>query len=315
MILYYLIFMLGLLLGYFLRHPAAAQGSYWGMVISGNLLIACFGMQMTSAQEVRQSLPGDMLAAAMIALSAVIGSLLVSFIFIWAVRKWMPCPITADEPSGVAPGRVSLRAWRATLISLGLLVLGMAGGTRIRVPHSEAWISGLLLVMILAVGMMSGHELPAVGRRQEGQPVARASRILFLGLPVAVIIGTLLFSAFSGLFQKYRWSDCMLCAAPLGWQTLGGPLVQKLRNARLGNIAFLANMFRDVISLLAIPMVSRKGYALLKLAPGGVSTMDILLPGIMAASPPRNLIYAMWVGASCSFWAPILIYLIATVFA
>ena len=315
MIVYYLIFMLGLLLGYVLRHPSAAKAACLVMVVSGNLLIALFGMQMTSAREVRQSLPGDMLAAALISLSAVIGSVLVSFGFVWAVRNRMPCPLAVDEPSGTAPGRMIFRAWRATLISLGLLAVGMVGGARLRIPHADAWINGLLLVMITAVGMMSGHECGMIGRRQEERQMSRASLTLFFGLPVTVMIGTLAFSALSGLFLKYRWSDCMLCAAPLGWQTLGGPLVRKLRNVQLGNIAFLVNMFRDVISLLAIPMISRRNYALLKITPGGVSTMDILLPGIMASSPPRNLVYAMWVGASCSFWAPILIYLIAKVFA
>jgi uncharacterized membrane protein YbjE (DUF340 family) len=314
-IFYYLIFVLGLLAGYVLRHSLAARIACLVMVVSGNMLIALFGMQMTNAPEVRQSLPGDLLAAVLIALSAVIGSVLVSFGFIWAVRNWLPCPATADEPSGAAPGRMNLRAWRATSISLGLLALGMAGGTQMRMPHSDAWINGLLWVMIAAVGMMSGHELCAIGRRREGRQMSRASLLLFFGLPATVIVGTLAFSACAGLFLQYRWSDCMLCAAPLGWQTLGGPLVQKLRNARLGNIAFLVNMLRDVVSLLTIPMVGRGNYSLLKITPGGVSTMDILLPGIMAASPPRNLVYAMWVGASCSFWAPILIYLIARVFA
>jgi uncharacterized membrane protein YbjE (DUF340 family) len=90
-------------------------------------------------------------------------------------------------------------------------------------------------------------------------------------------------------------------------------MVQELRGVRLGNVAFLANMFRDVVALVMIPLVSRGRYLLLGVTPGGVSSMDILLPGIMAASGLQSLMYAMWVGASCSFWAPILIYLIAKV--
>ncbi|OQC28643.1 MAG: hypothetical protein BWX70_01770 [Verrucomicrobia bacterium ADurb.Bin070] len=97
----------------------------------------------------------------------------------------------------------------------------------------------------------------------------------------------------------------------MGWQTLGGPMVQELRGRPLGNVAFLVNLFRDVVSLLMIPLVSRRGYALLGVTAGGVSSMDILLPGILAVSGRQVLIYAMWVGASCSFWAPLLIYLIA----
>jgi uncharacterized membrane protein YbjE (DUF340 family) len=53
-------------------------------------------------------------------------------------------------------------------------------------------------------------------------------------------------------------------------------MVQELRGRPLGNVAFLVNLFRDVVSLLMIPLVSRRGYALLGVTAGGVSSMDIL---------------------------------------
>ena len=125
--------------------------------------------------------------------------------------------------------------------------------------------------------------------------------------------GTLLFSAGAGLLTDYRWSECMLCAAPMGWQTLGGPMVQDLRGPRLGNLAFLTNMIRDIVSLLMIPLISRGRQAWLGVTPGGVSTMDVLLPGILKASGPQCLFQAVWVGGSCSLWAPFLIHLVARV--
>lgn len=116
------------------------------------------------------------------------------------------------------------------------------------------------------------------------------------------------------VFLNYRWSECMLCAAPMGWQTLGGPLIQELRGPQLGNLAFLTNMFRDIVALLLIPMISRGRHAWLGVTPGGVSTMDVLRPVILAASGSQSLFQAVWVGGSCSLWAPFLIHLIARVF-
>ena len=88
-------------------------------------------------------------------------------------------------------------------------------------------------------------------------------------------------------------------------------MIQELRGPQLGNLAFLTNLFRDIVALLLIPLISRGRYAWLSVTPGGVSTMDVLLPGVLAASGPQSLFQAVWVGASCSLWAPFLIHLIA----
>jgi uncharacterized membrane protein YbjE (DUF340 family) len=194
-------------------------------------------------------------------------------------------------------------------ISLSLLLVGITVGVVVPAVPVELPIKVFLLLMILAVGFQSARELKTLST---GPSASRGVALfVLLALPVAVMAGTLCFCAGAGLFLKYGWRDSMLCGAAMGWQTLGGPMVQELRGLQLGNVAFLTNMFRDVFSLLLIPLVSRRGYELLGVTPGGVSSMDILLPGIMAASGRHVLLYAMWVGASCSFWAPILIYLIA----
>jgi uncharacterized membrane protein YbjE (DUF340 family) len=61
-------------------------------------------------------------------------------------------------------------------------------------------------------------------------------------------------------------------------------------------------------------MISRGRHAWLGVTPGGVSTMDVLRPVILAASGSQSLFQAVWVGGSCSLWAPFLIHLIARVF-
>jgi uncharacterized membrane protein YbjE (DUF340 family) len=41
--------------------------------------------------------------------------------------------------------------------------------------------------------------------------------------------------------------------------------------------------------------------------------MDVLLPGILASSGSQHLFQAVWIGGSCSLWAPFLIHLVAKV--
>lgn len=315
MIIYYLVFLIGMPPGYVISDPRKARLAYWVMVGCGYALIALLGMQMAAAPEVRRSLPCDLLAAALIALFAAIGSVLVALLFIWGVQTIFARQEPAAASEAIQPAAPHLprgHIWRPTGIAFGLLFLGMLCGTLLPAANLGMLIRICLLTMILAVGIQSGYELRIyMQQRPQDRPTTPSARILFLGLPIAVMAGTLVCSAGTGFFLPFRWSDCMLCAAPMGWQTLGGPMIQDLRGPRLGQVAFLTNMFRDVISLLLIPLISRKRFTLLSVTPGGVSTMDILLPSIMAASGRQSLVYAMWIGACCSFWAPVLIYLIA----
>jgi uncharacterized membrane protein YbjE (DUF340 family) len=216
---------------------------------------------------------------------------------------------TANCHPAAPGGRLISARYLPVTISLSLLLVGIVVGVVVPAVPVEVPIKIFLLLMILAVGVQSTRELRTLSTDHSSS--RGVALFVLLALPVAVMMGTLCFCAGAGLFLKYGWRDSMLCGAAMGWQTLGGPMVQELRGLQLGNVAFLTNMFRDVVSLLLIPLVSRRGFELLGVTPGGVSSMDMLLPGIMAASGRHVLLYAMWVGASCSFWAPILIYLIA----
>jgi uncharacterized membrane protein YbjE (DUF340 family) len=323
--IYYLIFFMGLLSGALIRRPRLFDVAHGVLVGCGYLLITLFGFQMASSFLCGDSQWADVVSAGVLAVCAATGSVVFSWLFIWLTRRTIggspqsrpPVCGPALELEGEAVlsrlGRdsstvISARYLPVT-ISLSLLLVGIAVGAVVPAVPVELPIKIFLLLMILAVGVQSTRELRTLST---GESASRGVALfVLLALPVAVMAGTLCFCAGAGLFLKYGWRDSMLCGAAMGWQTLGGPMVQELRGLQLGNVAFLTNMFRDVVSLLLIPLVSRRGYELLGVTPGGVSSMDILLPGIMAASGRHVLLYAMWVGASCSFWAPILIYLIA----
>ena len=316
MIVYYLVFLAGVAPGYLLRHPRLERVAYAVMAVSGNTMVALYGLKIASAREFRQALPVEIFSATLIALLAAVGSVLVALAFVRVVhglaRVHGEPSARAPAPSAAEPSR--WRAWRVTGLSVALFCIGGLGGRLLPVLQVDAVLRILLLIMITAVGVQSGQALRAfVQHREQRPPAARSARVIFFGLPVFIMAGTLLFSAGAGLVLNYRWSECVLCAAPMGWQTLGGPMIQDLRGPQLGNLAFLTNMIRDIVALLLIPLISRGRHAWLGVTPGGVSTMDVLLPGILAASGRQHLFQAAWVGASCSLWAPFLIHFIARV--
>ena len=70
MIVYYLVFLAGVAPGYLLRHPRLERLAYAVMAVSGNAMVALYGLKISSAREFRQALPLEILSAMLIALLA-----------------------------------------------------------------------------------------------------------------------------------------------------------------------------------------------------------------------------------------------------
>lgn len=306
---YYAVFFIGAIPGLFLRGRTVAKFSEITMLLTGLILVVLFGAQFTASEILRDSMARDMTAAVVLAVAAAFGSVALTFAFVAGLLRTNSCRkgVLSHGPTRRKAAGMTIRMWGP----LGFFTLGMLIGYMTGHDPSDACIKVVLFILIGAVGVQSGMEVRLLQRERES--LTRRSLILFAGLPVAVIGGTLLLSALMTVFLPLTWLECMLVVAPMGWQTLGGPLVMELRSVRLGNLAFLVNMFRDIVSLMIIPVVCRGRYGILGVAPGGVSTMDILLPVVTASAGKEYLIHAMWVGACCSFWAPILIWLISEV--
>lgn len=193
------------------------------------------------------------------------------------------------------------------LIVLGMIVGALYGGIETAVP-----VYIILHSMVFFIGVQVARQLQKQ-KRIKGRQQFRFSAvhaIYLVGIPSSVIVGTIFFTSLAGLLLGMGWKDGALCGAPLGWQTLGGPVVQEFRGVRVGSLVFIVNFLRDCISLLIIPLLAMGKLPLLAITPGGVSSMDILLPSIVKTVGRRGLIPAVWIGACCSFWAPILLLII-----
>lgn len=266
-------------------------------------LILTFGGLLSAHPALKASLLDDLLKAGLIAAMAILGSVVLTLLLIISLK---PAPTSGQ---GVSPN-----PWPRVGCSFAVLFLGVWVGWLFPSTPFEAMVHPFLYAMIICVGILSAQQV--VELRKNGQLGGRPSLgwlVLMILLPTMIMAGSLLFPYIAGMVWDGKGGLFSLCAAPMGWQTLGGPLVRDLQGERWGQIAFLTNMFRDVLALLIIPLISRKPWAWLALAPGGVSTMDILLPTVLASGGKPLMPQALWVGACCSVWAPILTFLSAKV--
>ncbi len=125
-------------------------------------------------------------------------------------------------------------------------------------------------------------------------------------IPLSVVIGTLLGSVVSSFFLKLSIFETAAVGAGLGWYSLSAIELSK-HSAELGTIAFLANVSREVIALIVIPIIATKIGHIEAIAPAGATSMDTSLPVITKATSGSISILAFFSGVILSILVPILV--------
>ncbi|MCL4426688.1 MAG: lysine exporter LysO family protein, partial [Firmicutes bacterium] len=83
----------------------------------------------------------------------------------------------------------------------------------------------------------------------------------------------------------------------------------------LGTMAFLANLLRELLALLLIPLVARRLGKVMAVAPAGATAMDSTLPVISRFTDPQTAVIAFLSGAALTAISPFLIpFLVGFVF-
>jgi uncharacterized membrane protein YbjE (DUF340 family) len=75
----------------------------------------------------------------------------------------------------------------------------------------------------------------------------------------------------------------------------------------LGSLAFLSNVFRELLTIIILPFVVKYLGRITSIAPGGATTMDVTLPIIKETAGEETVIPAFVSGAILSILVPILV--------
>ena len=128
-----------------------------------------------------------------------------------------------------------------------------------------------------------------IGSNKQLKELVKSLRPKMLLVPMATIVGTLLFSAFASLLLS-QWSvfDCMAVGSGFAYYSLSSILITQFKEpsiglqlaTELGTIALLANIFREMMALLGAPLIRKYFGKLAPISAAGVNSMDVLLPSI-----------------------------------
>ncbi|AIU70002.1 membrane protein [Thermococcus eurythermalis] len=127
----------------------------------------------------------------------------------------------------------------------------------------------MLYVLIFLIGIDIGLNFKA----EELRKVGRKALILPIVALTGSVLGGLLASLLLGI--NPRWG--LAIGAGCGWYSLTGPLIAQY-SAVYGAVGFLANLMREILTILFYPVVIKKVDPEKAVVMGGATTMDTTLP-------------------------------------
>ena len=144
---------------------------------------------------------------------------------------------------------------KGSLIIIGFFVLGTLCGIFHLIPVDAVMDSKIsfyaLCALMFSVGLSVGNDPQTLKNFRSLNP-----RLVFL--PIMTILGTLAGSAAVSLILTHRsLTDCLAVGSGFGYYSLSSIFITEYKGAELGTIALLANISREILTLLAAPLLVR----------------------------------------------------------
>jgi uncharacterized membrane protein YbjE (DUF340 family) len=152
-----------------------------------------------------------------------------------------------------------------------------------------------------------------IGGDKEALDSLRKINIKILLVPLTVVVGSLGAAALFAMFVKdISLRESMAVASGFGYYSLSSILINELHSDTLGTIALVANVIREVLTLLFAPILVILFGKLAPVASAGATAMDTTLPIIIKVSGNEYGLIAMFSGVVLTIFVPFLVTLILT---
>ena len=199
---------------------------------------------------------------------------------------------------------------KSSLIILSFFAAGLLLGLS-RIFPAE-WVQSnlsfyVLCLLMFSVGISIGQDRNAFRQFRSLSP-----RMLFL--PVMTVFGTYLGVMVVGLFFRERTlTEYLAVGSGFGYYSLSSILITQYKGVELGTIALLANIFREILTLLLAPWMVKYFGKLALISAGGATTMDTTFPVIVRNSGKEYSIVSIYHGFVMDFSVPFLVTLFCSI--
>ena len=280
------------------------------------LLLFLLGIEVGSNEMIVRSLPTLGVEALLLSSAATLGCCVCAWM-LWRVSKNNTVQENAKkETSAEKEGNPAekeglqgstlirgLKVMKGSLIVVGFFVIGLLGGIEKMVPSrlldgdvSFVALCGLLLFVGLGIGL-----------NPEMKKEVRSLSPRMALLPVVTIIGSWLGALLIWTVLHRTLSDCMAINSGFAYYSLSSIFITEYRGAELGTIALLANIIREMLTLLGAPLMARWFGPLAPISAGGATTMDTTLPILSQTVGQRYIALSIYHGFVVDFTVPFLV--------
>lgn len=198
-----------------------------------------------------------------------------------------------------------------TIIILFLVSLGILCGYFI-IPDSvekhdiELLVTITLYILIFSVGL-------GIGQNKKIFRNLKQMGLKIIVLPIGTIIGSLFGGFITGLLINKSITISLAIASGFGWYSISAGLLTNLAGAEIGTIAFLSNVFREIMAFILIPILGKYFNPYAAISVGGATTMDTTLPLVKTSTDEKYAVVSFIHGAILSMLVPILVPFFASI--
>ncbi len=196
---------------------------------------------------------------------------------------------------------------KGSISILFFFLCGIFVGTLELIPQEvgDNLLTYALYVMLVLAGMCMGFDT-------RNFLIIRDFGFKILLLPVGSVLGTALGAVVAWfilelLHQALSLRDVMGVGAGFGYYSLSSVMITKFGNAELGSVALIANVSRELLTLLFAPILVRYAGGLAPVASGGATTMDTCMPVIARYAGEEYAIMGVFSGMVLTMAVPVFV--------
>jgi uncharacterized membrane protein YbjE (DUF340 family) len=193
---------------------------------------------------------------------------------------------------------------KGSLIIIAFFIAGLCCGL-LKIVSNQLHIDLISQYALWVLMFLAGA---SIGADRNSWKVIRSVNFKIFLVPIGVISGTLLGSAFAAtLLPGLSLRETLAVGSGFGYYSLSSLFITDLHSAELGVVALISNILREITTLLATPLLVKYFGKLAGIASGGATAMDTTLPVISRYSGREYAIISVFSGVVLTILVPILV--------
>lgn len=199
---------------------------------------------------------------------------------------------------------------KGSILIISFFITGVLLGRFVDIPAiltAEAPTLYALYSLMFLVGISIGSDKKAL-------QALKQQNLKIVLVPLATVIGTLIGSALISFALSGRsLTDCLAVGSGFGYYSLSSIFITQYKGAELGTIALVSNITRELLALIAAPLLVRYFGKLAPISVGGATTADTTLPIITKFCGKEFVVISIVHGITVDLSVPFLVTFFCTI--